>query len=233
MIGEIWHEATQFVGPGEFDGLTHFPFWAACRSFFALGEIDAQGFNDRLTRARIPYQEQAVLWDVLGTHDTPRFLTDCRGDARRLALALIVQMTYPGTPHIYYGDEVGLTGGADPGCRACMEWDRDRQRTGQREQVRRLIALRRAHSALRAGSCTVVSAEPGRRLFAYFRRTEDDLVLVAVQAGRRPATLTVTTDLLGTVAIWQDALGGARYVVGGGVLTVSLSSWGGVVLCPA
>ena len=41
---------------------------------------------------------------------------------QRLLLAVFLQMTHPGAPTIYYGDEVGMQGGADPDCRRCMDW---------------------------------------------------------------------------------------------------------------
>ena len=49
--------------------------------------------------------------NLLGSHDTPRFLTIAEEDPRRLALAIFTQMTIPGAPGLYYGDEVGMTGG--------------------------------------------------------------------------------------------------------------------------
>ncbi|HWE61286.1 MAG TPA: glycoside hydrolase family 13 protein [Chloroflexota bacterium] len=233
LIGEIWHEATQFVHTGEFDGLTHFAFWGACRAFIAMGTMDAAGFNDRLTRARVPYQEQAVLWNVLGTHDTPRFFTDCQEDPRRMRAAFALQMTYPGVPHIYYGDEIGMPGENDPGDRACMIWEPNAQQTALRAYVRRLVALRRAHPALLHGSCTILAAAPRSRLYAYLRRQDDDSIMVAVNAGRRPITVSIAAERVGSIVDWQSALDDARYTVSQGLLTVPLPAYGSVVLCPA
>ena len=231
LVAEIWHEAAQFVRSGELDGLTHFPFWGACRGFIAQGTLDAAGFGNRLTRARVPYPQQAVLWNVLGTHDTPRFLTDCRGDVRRVLAALTVQMTYPGVPHIYYGDEVGLTGENDPGCRGCMIWDPSRQNTVLREYVRSLVALREEHPALRDGSCITLSAERGRRLFAYLRRSGNDLAVVAINAGPRPTTLILPLDAIGGVTVWRDLLSSSMYPAADDLLAVPLAGWGRAILC--
>ncbi len=133
-------------------------------------------------------------------------------------------------PHVNYGDEVGQTGDNDPGSRACMIWDPAQQHAGLREHVRQLIALRRAHSALRSGSCDVLQAAPARRLFAFARQAGDDRLIVAIHAGRRPTTLVVPAALLGPASAWQDALSGARYAVEDGSLRVRLASWSGLVL---
>jgi glycosidase len=57
----------------------------------------------------------------------PRFLHECDGDGRRLRLATLFQMTMPGAPSLYYGDEIGMTGGGGPDNRRTFPWD-DRAR---------------------------------------------------------------------------------------------------------
>ena len=56
----------------------------------------------------------SVMLNLLDSHDMARFLTLARGDKSALRLATLFQMTYPGAPSIYYGDEIGLAGGHDP-----------------------------------------------------------------------------------------------------------------------
>lgn len=48
-------------------------------------------------------------------------------DKRKLKLTVVFLFTFMGTPCIYYGDEIGLTGYEDPDCRKCMEWDQGKQ----------------------------------------------------------------------------------------------------------
>src|SRR5438445_754415 len=77
--------------------------------------------------AAYPQQATEAAFNLLGSHATPRLLTLGKGDKRRMKLATVIQFTFAGTPCIYYGDEVGLDGGQDPGCRKCMEWDEAKQ----------------------------------------------------------------------------------------------------------
>ena len=59
----------------------------------------------------------AVQLNLLGSHDTPRALTICGSDLDSLRIATLLQMTLPGAPCIYYGDEIGMAGSMDPLCR--------------------------------------------------------------------------------------------------------------------
>jgi len=92
--------------------------------FFAKNRINAKEFDEGLAWIRKAYKKEVkhVLYNLIGSHDTPRFLTLCRGDLRKIMLAVIFQFTYPGMPAIYYGDERGMVGGLDPDCRRTMDW---------------------------------------------------------------------------------------------------------------
>ncbi len=230
LVAEIWYQAAQFVRPGELDGLTHFPFMGAVSRFIAKQSIDAAEFVNRLTRARVPYQEQAVLWNVLGTHDTTRFLTECGNNKRKMHLALTLQLTYAGVPHIYYGDEVGLAGGPDPGCRGCMEWDPAKQDHDLYGHVRRLACLRLQHPALLRGSCLPLLAERGRRQFVYLRQWNDDAVVVAVNASSRGATVRLPAGGLPHAPVWRDVLSGTRHRMSAGALHLDLAPLQSAVL---
>jgi cyclomaltodextrinase len=102
------------------------------------------------------------MLNLLGSHDMARFLTLARGDTRVLELATLFQMIYPGAPSIYYGDEIGMTGGHDPANRGAFPWhnhelwDRDLLHYFQR-----LIALRRERPALRRGTFQFLWAADG------------------------------------------------------------------------
>ena len=89
--------------------------------------------------------------NLLDSHDTPRFISMAGEDPAALRLATLVQMTLPGAPCIYYGDEVGLPGGHDPDCRRGYPWDGSHQDRSQRDFVRGLIALRRSEPLFRHG----------------------------------------------------------------------------------
>ena len=63
--------------------------------------------------------------NILGNHDTERVLTMLGNNIELLKIAVTIQMTLPGVPLIYYGDEAGLVGGKDPDNRKSFPWDRE------------------------------------------------------------------------------------------------------------
>lgn len=107
-------------------------------------------------------------WLVLDNHDTPRLATYLKGDFALETIARTLQFTLPGSPNLYYGSELGMTGGADPEMRAPMRWDLVDAKNPTLALHRRLIALRRAEPALRHGDFRRLDAA---RCFAFTRRT--------------------------------------------------------------
>ncbi len=96
--------------------------------FSNIPELDAEAFAER-TKALIDlYPRQSALsqLNLLDSHDMPRFINLVSGNKKALCLAVLFQMTYPGAPCVYYGDEVGLSGGRDPENRGTFPWDETR-----------------------------------------------------------------------------------------------------------
>ncbi len=126
IVGEIWHEALPWLLGDQFDGVTNYPVREAALDFFARGRIGADGFAEALVQNMFAYPLPALQgsWNLLGSHDTERIMTACGGDPRKAALAAVFNMTWIGTPMIYYGDEIGMEGETDPDCRRPMIWDR-------------------------------------------------------------------------------------------------------------
>lgn len=155
---------------------------------------------------------------------------------------MLVTMTWPGVPTIYYGDEVGLTGGKDPECRRCFPWDERQQDLQRWRWVRRLAHLRRAVPALAAGEpvavgCTSDDVLAFGRLDAW--QTGQAAVVVA---GRNESPLRLELDIGDPLAeaarrdprwpgTWVDLLGW-RTVTGDRRLVVELAPWGRVILVP-
>ena len=136
-----------------YDGVMNYGLTKACLDLLAFGRIDAAGFASRLClllwRNIGPACE--MMFNLLDSHDTERFLTQAGGDKRREALALAVMFFFPGMPMIYYGDEIGTEGGYDPDCRRCFRWDESSWDMELYGLVKRLAALRRGDCLSRGG----------------------------------------------------------------------------------
>ena len=93
-------------------------------------------------------------------------------------------MLYPGCPALYYGEEIGMEGENDPGCRGGMAWERqDEELLGW---VKRLIRFRRQHEAVRRGAYRTLLADPDKKLFAFERRTDGETITVIFNSGDQP-----------------------------------------------
>ncbi len=164
-----------------FDGLMNYRLRARLLDFCLLDDMDAEDFAIELRLLLQDSDGGDLMLNLLGSHDTPRLLTLAGGDEQRVALALAALFALPGTPMLYYGDEVGLEGGEDPDCRRPMEWDESRWRRPIYDLTRTLTALRRESVALRRGSTEVLVTF--NRVLAFRRKHGADEVIAVLNAG--------------------------------------------------
>ncbi len=196
LLAEIWHDSMMWLQGDQFDAIMNYTFTNAVSDFFMKHELDARQFSDRIggLLASYPTKVNEVAFNLLGSHDTPRLLTLCNGDKRRMKLATWFQFTFLGTPCIYYGDEIGLQGGTDPGCRACMEWEQDRQDHDLFQHFQTVIRIRQQHDALRTGKFRMLHAEEEGAVTVYERFNKQERVIVALNNGDKPERLSITMD---------------------------------------
>jgi len=120
-------------------------------------------------------------------------------------LAYLFIMTYPGAPCIYYGDEIGLTGGVDPMCRKAFPWDESAWNTTLRDKIRELTLLRHAMPVLRTGEYLPLLSQGS--LLVYARKDSEDVVIVAINLDNTPHTISLRVEgLLSDDTLLQDQL---------------------------
>jgi glycosidase len=186
LIGEIMHEAEAFLDGRELDAIMNYPFRDALVDFFAKDHLTAEIFTGLLQGQNVRYREEIVdqMWNLLGSHDTPRFLTEAGGDKAKLKLAAAFQFLYRGVPYIYYGDEVGLSGGRDPLCRGTMPWDPEKQDLDLYGFHQFLARLRKTHGVLVRG--TVEFPEVREKAFILVRKDHQEEILALFNRGTAP-----------------------------------------------
>ncbi|CAM4315186.1 alpha-glycosidase [Paenibacillus tarimensis] len=224
ILGEVWHDSLMWLQGDQFDAVMNYPFTTAVLDFFVEQKLDAKGLTDAMGRliAKFPTRVTEAAFNLLDSHDTPRLLTLCGDNKPLMKLAALVQLTFVGVPCIYYGDEVGLTGEQDPGCRKCMEWDTDKQDRELFDFYRTLIGMRRSSEALRTGSFRVLLAEPNSSVLAYSRYTEQEEFIIMVNNTNRPAALNLP---VGT-GVWINAWDGSTAQAPQGILGLEIEPYG-------
>lgn len=153
IIGEDWHRAVRYLNGDEYDGIMNYGVTKACLDLLAFKTIDASAFRDRLIRLYHTYSVAAnpKMLNLLGSHDTDRFLTRVQGDGQRFRTAAAILFFYPGIPCIYYGDEIGTEGGFDPDCRRCFDWEESHWDRATHSLIKQLTRLKK-EPALSDGS---------------------------------------------------------------------------------
>lgn len=152
LIGEVWHESAHWLRGDMLDGVMNYGLTKACIDYIALKTIHAGAFCSRLCRLiwRSGDAANAMMLNLMGSHDTDRFLSRVDGDISRLEMAYATAFFMPGMPCVYYGDEVGLTGGYDPGCRKGFPWDSYSAGARPRPAITALAALKKDGDFCRA-----------------------------------------------------------------------------------
>jgi glycosidase len=240
-IAETWFDAAKHLLGDMFDSTMNYIFRNVVLAYAAGGDARTLVPQLELMREHYPPPAFHALMNLLSTHDQPRSLHELgwRDDAdgaaealakRRFALAVLFQMSYPGAPAVYYGDEVGVTGGADPDNRRTFPWADQGGRPDEALHAlfRRLIRLRHEHPVLRRGELF----EPlhvDAHAVVLLRRLGDRWAVTATHNADRPQTLTVTLPPEAP-AVFTDALTGAERRADGGRLTLSLPPLFGSVL---
>jgi len=173
--------------------------------------------------------------NLLGSHDTPRYLRQVGNDVTRCKASLLFLMTAPGVPCIYYGDEIGLPNVGRPGggARAAMIWERSRWNEDLRNYVKRCIALRQAHPALRRGSFHQLYANNKANVYAFGRKWERDMLVAVFNQGEEDWEIRVPLGgpLFGGVILRDLLRGGECVVRGRHVEGPALPPHSGTVLC--
>ena len=153
LLGEIWHNASQWLMGDEYDSVMNYPLMSGIHDFFLDKESTKEDFEYMVNRCYTMYMQQCnnVLFNLLDSHDTERLMNRLK-NLNVFYQQLAVLFTMPGSPCIYYGTEIAMEGGHDPDCRRCMPWDEmDSEENRKRlEEMKKLISLRKSEKTFKS-----------------------------------------------------------------------------------
>ena len=219
IVGEIWGDARPWLESGRFDGVMNYPLAWSVLGYFGAASVPAQlklpalqeppyqpldrgGFEQRIA-AGLARHSPAVnrsMLNLLDGHDTPRALHVLGGDGAALRLCQLFLFLLPGAPCVYYGTEMGLAGGPEPGCREAYPWHLPGGELAG--WLRELAALRRRLPALRSDALSF-ALSPHDDLVLLHRGEGDERVWVAINRGDAPLPLTPPSPDL--PLLWKSA----------------------------
>jgi len=250
IVAEIWEDSSQWLQGDQFDAVMNY-LWTSPTIAFTGGEHVRRdqvedrsydpwpGINGLEYAEKIdwllnlyPWQIQLAQLNLLDSHDTARFITIVGDDEASVRLGTLLMCTFPGAPSIYYGDEIGLTGGRpDAMARFTFPWDRpETWNTGLLAFHKEVIALRHAQPALRVGDFRRLLATPD--VYAFARTLDQQALVVVVNVAKEARSVTVPLGELPTggaapTLLWGT---GATFAAEQSDLVLTLAPRSGIVL---
>ncbi len=239
ILGENWTDSSPWLQGDQWDSSMNYPFRNAVLGYVAKKTLRASQFVDRLFGVFGMYSPAVSrnMLNALGSHDTPRFLFECGGEERLARLGAIVLMTWVGAPTVYYGDELGMTGGQDPANRRGMEWERVDGSNQTLDLYTRLIKARLGSEALMVGDPVRIMADDKADLVAYGRTYNRNSALVVLNRSDKHQTFrhVLTGDLARNLSsnVLTDVVTDRSVNVDKiGLVSLELPPYSGAVLLP-
>jgi neopullulanase len=214
IVGEIWNEAKRWLKGDQFDAVMNYMLTASLLGFLTydhmdpslwhvgdygkyLGPFRADGFVKRLETILGLYDPQInqVQLNLLDSHDTPRFLTSVGNEKEALKMGLLFISTFIGAPCVYYGDEIGMDGRADPDCRKPFPWEHSHWDMDLLGYYKKCIRLRKEHSALRRGEFRILKGEGEILVFGRFNNEERIIVILNTDRNSRDVRIQLPPEL--------------------------------------
>ena len=186
LIGEVWEDASnkvsynrkrEYLFGNELDSVTNYPLRQIILDL-VKNNIGSKYFIKKYLSLKENYPKEYFYstMNMLGNHDTERVLTMLNNNINLLKEAVVIQMTLPGVPLIYYGDEAGLTGGKDPSNRKSYPWGKENKDI--LEFYKKISAIRVSEEALRNGEIEFLKFNNG--ILAYERILNKDRIIIVV-----------------------------------------------------
>ena len=217
QVGETFGSyelVSSYVNNGQLDAQFNFILYDTAIPTFSDSTIPFRFLDEQLKKTFTVYGDNNLMGNVMDSHDKVRFMAYADGDInaqsnqveigwnnppevdnpssyKKLQLYMTYMLSVPGLPVIYYGDEIGMSGAADPDNRRMMRFGKDitPAEKDNMKQVSSIIKLRREHPALRYGDFHTLLVE--KDVYAYMRADLNERIIVVMNKSVSPANITL------------------------------------------
>ncbi len=202
ILGENWDNSYPWLQGDQFDGVMNYEFLTSVWNFFGKEErtgvkFHAGEFRQAISKLLTDYPKHVTkhLFHLLDSHDTERILHVVNKNPEIAKLAYVFLLTYPGSPCIYYGSEIGM-GGGEHSNRQCMIWDEDRQDRNLYHLITRLIALRREKESFRSEALQWIALNTPKDTVLYQKSAAKEKLFVLLHNEEESAVLDLPEELM-------------------------------------
>ncbi|WP_409288600.1 glycoside hydrolase family 13 protein [Peribacillus sp. SCS-37] len=200
ILGEIWHDSMPWLQGDQFDAVMNYLFTNSALKFLGSAEMNPGQFKSNIIELQNMYPQNVneVAFNLLDSHDTPRIMTVCGNNKEKVKLLYVFQLSFTGSPCIYYGDEIGMAGSNDPGCRACMEWDEENQDRDLFKFVQQLISLRKSNPAFgNQGKLEFLDGQEEKGIVIYTKTHDDQKILFILNSSAEQVSVSLPESFTG------------------------------------
>ena len=185
IIGEIWHYAGDFLEGDEWDTVMNYPFYLNLIDLLADEKINVSQFVQNLgyLKGRLNKKCYPLMWNLIDSHDTARFLHLCHDNKKKQHLAAAFQLLLPGMPMVYYGDEYAMPGANDPDCRRGMYWDEEYQDKEMYNWYKKLMQIRKTHACIVEGEMIETIANDDEDTIVMIRKNGEETIAMLFNCG--------------------------------------------------
>lgn len=185
IIGEIWHYAGDFLEGDEWDTVMNYPFYLNLIDLLADEKINVSQFVQNLgyLKGRLNKKCYPLMWNLIDSHDTARFLHLCKDNKKKQHLAAAFQLLLPGMPMVYYGDEYAMPGANDPDCRRGMYWDEEYQDKEMYNWYKKLMQIRKTHACIVEGEMIETIANDDEDTIVMIRKNGEETIVMLFNCG--------------------------------------------------
>lgn len=204
LVGEYWDQASEYFNTDCMNSVMNYLFRDMTLAYVQGGS--ANGFITSSFNYLNLYPPQIIdgIWNMLGSHDTARFLTLLNEDVAAAKLAVVLQMTFKGSPLIYYGDEIGMTGETDPFCRKPFPWENEKKWNSELfELYKMLTTIRSGSEALKKGNINFIYHKAG--VLGFEREYEGETILVFTNSRSKDFDVELELD-----GVYENVFSGER-----------------------
>ena len=257
QIGETfggYELISSYVNNGQLNAQFNFNLYDTAIPVFLKKENSFELLDLQMQKTFQVYGVNHLMGNLVSSHDKIRYMAYADGDLEindgsagevawtnpptvdhpssydKLKLHLAYILTIPGIPVIYYGDEIGMTGAADPDNRRMMRFDNDLNDFEKQtfKDVSKLVHIRKDHPALRYGDFLTLQAD--KNIYAYVRSDMNERMLIILNKSEEGQTIKLSLPEIYNIRQAADVITGDSFQCKSNTLSIKIKGIGYIIM---